>query len=103
MPETPPKVLLDAQTDQALAGARELRASLNGQQGEIVRMCAEGMASHLAAQFPGQPIGRVVMAATQALKSIERVLTEHGHHVSVDLLVIVAALVADELNSEATA
>lgn len=91
---------LQADTDQALAWARELRGSLaDGEDGDIVRDLAGRMAAQIRAEFPGVNAGRIVMAAASAVNALNASLEEEGggDGVEVDVLVSIASLAALEL------
>lgn len=90
---------LRADTDQALAWARELRGSLTGEDGDIVRDLASDMAEQIRAEFPGVNAGRIVMAVASAVNALNASLEEEGggDGTEVDVLVCVASLAALEL------
>jgi hypothetical protein len=83
----PPKVALDAETDQALAFARDHRLS----HGSLA----------VREQFgPGN--GRIVMAVTQAISCVEKVMREdYAMPMSPGQLIVIAALAAEQLEREA--
>lgn len=96
----PPKAALDASTDQALAHFRDTRAALWDDTGDFYTDMADGMATLIAEQFPGQPAGRIVMAAAQALRGIAVNLPPEVRS-SPDVLLAIAAMAAERLDRQA--
>jgi hypothetical protein len=93
----PPKVALDADTDQALALIRDHRLS----HGSLATILAEGVADQIREQFgPGN--GRIVMAVAQAVGCVEKIMREeYGASMKPGQLVVIAALAAEQLEREA--
>ena len=96
----PPKVALDAQTDQALAAFHDRRATLTGVNAELTLTLADGVADQIRAQFgPGN--GRIVMAVTQAIGAVEKVMREDvGAPMAPQALLSIAGLAAEQLVRE---
>lgn len=97
-----PKAVLDAETDQALAWFRDHRDCPAGPEGDFYREMSAELAAMLARQFPGIPAGRVVMAVAQALKAVNDAFEQHGQPVSVNTLLSIAGLAAEQLDREAS-
>lgn len=98
------KSALDAETDQALAWFRDHRNDRlgAGPNGDFYREMSTAFAAMFAEQFPGIPVGRVVMAVAQALKAINVAFEEQrGEPVSVNTLLSIAGLAAEQLDREA--
>jgi hypothetical protein len=95
--QMPPKVVLDAETDQALAFARDHRLS----HGSLATILAEGIADQVREQFgPGN--GRIVMAVAQAINGVEKAMREeYAMPMSPGQLIVIAALAAEQLEREA--
>ena len=101
MPEvpSPPKVALDATTDQGLAEMRDAWGALarSGPGGELTMLVVEGFAAPLREQFPGVPVGRVIMSAVQSLTALKRNCGDLGFG-DADALLSVAGLAAGRLD-----
>ena len=96
---TPLKTALDAETDQALAFYRDNRPRL-GDSGAFFAEMGDEMARNTREQFPGIRTGRIVMAIAQGLKAIDAACAENGVRITVDRLLIIAALAAEQLDRE---
>jgi hypothetical protein len=102
--DLPSKVSLDANADQALASARDLRAEMAGigPGGDQLLVLGETMAGLLREQFPAAPdLGRVALAVSLALSSVETAAQVHGYVLSRLELNAVASLAAEQLEREA--
>lgn len=99
----PPKVALEADTDQSMAWAREMRDGIDGQHGDFLRDMAGSMARQISTEFPGMNTGRIVMAAAGAVNALAAALEEKGVEPSVDVLVCIASLAALQLDDEGEA
>jgi hypothetical protein len=97
-----PKTVLDAGTDQALAVFRDMRDGLpDGESGDFYRTLSALMAAQFREEFPGIPVGRVLVAVATALKAIATGLgkTPAGAHPYV--LMAITALAGEQLDREA--
>lgn len=94
----PPKVALDAETDQAFAFIRDHRLS----HGSLATILGEGVAEQIREQFgPGN--GRVVMAVAQAIGCVDKIMREeYLMPMSPGQLVVIAAIAAEQLEREAS-
>lgn len=97
----PLRTALEADTDQSMAWAREMRDGIDGPHGDFLREMADGMAGQISAEFPGVSTGRIVMAAASAVNALAAALEEKGVEPSVDVLVCIASLAALQLDGEA--
>lgn len=97
----PPKTVLDAVTDQALAAMRDARPGLEcgGLAEEIILAQAAVVAARIREQFPGAQAGRLLMAVAQAGKALLAEWPEIGGAG----LTSVIALAAEQLDREGAA
>jgi hypothetical protein len=105
VPNVPPpsKTVLDAQSDQAMAVARDLRGGLLAQAGGGDRLLTYGigLAVILREQFPGnRDLGRIVLAVARSLRALGRAAEAGGAPLGPREIMAVAALAAEQLDRE---
>lgn len=96
---SPPRAALDATTDQGLAFVRDTRGILAGagSEGELFLILGDALATPLREQFPGIPVGRVLMSAVQSMGALKEKFAAQGFD-DADALLSVAALAAERLD-----
>jgi hypothetical protein len=94
----PQKTALEADTDQALAWAREARDSTDGLGGDYARHMASGMAEQIRAEFPGANAGRLVAAVATSLNALADIWKDMGADPDMGVLMGIALLAALELD-----